>query len=131
MDRNPGSDLPENLGLLEYGCIETSRPKCERSSQTSDSTADDCNAKRTGHFTQTFAVNRKHGSCEATGQLRLSADSWLIRRKGACQVSDHRFEYPAPNRVHRRNDPMAGPADSCGLLPGRIGQCTRLFKRKH
>ena len=26
---------------------------------------------------------------------------------------------------------MAGPADSCSLLPGRIGQCTRFFERKH
>lgn len=32
MERDPGSDLPENLGLLEHGYIETSRPKCERSS---------------------------------------------------------------------------------------------------
>jgi hypothetical protein len=31
MDRDPGSDLPENLGLLEYDCIEASRPKRERS----------------------------------------------------------------------------------------------------
>src|SRR6266478_1998 len=47
VDRDPGSDLPENLGLLEYGCIETSCPKRERSGQTSDTAADNCNAKRT------------------------------------------------------------------------------------
>src|SRR6266480_2716446 len=94
MDRDPGSDLPEDLSLLEDAYIETSRPKRERSSQTSDSTAHDCNAKRTGHFSQTFAVSRNHGPCEATGQLRLSADSWLIRRKGVCQASDNTFEHP-------------------------------------
>jgi len=26
---------------------------------------------------------------------------------------------------------MAGLADSCSLLPRRIGRCTRLFERKH
>src|SRR5258708_34578979 len=56
MDRNPGSDLPENLGLLEHVYIETSHPKCERCRQTSDTAADDCNAKRTRHFLQTFSV---------------------------------------------------------------------------
>ena len=30
VDRDPGSDLPENPGLLEYDCIETSRPKRDR-----------------------------------------------------------------------------------------------------
>jgi hypothetical protein len=64
VDRDSGSDLPQDLCLLEDAHIETSRPKRERSGQTSDSTADDCNAKRTGHFTQTFAVNRKHGPYE-------------------------------------------------------------------
>src|ERR1700686_4338601 len=56
VDRNPGADLPENLGLFEHGHIETPCPKCERSSQTSDTAADDCNAKRTRHFLQTFSV---------------------------------------------------------------------------
>jgi hypothetical protein len=78
--------------LLEDACIETSRPKRERSSQTSDSTADDCNAKRTGHFTQTFAVNRKHGRYEAvavirgfladTPQRRLSGQRSQVRASG-------------------------------------------------
>ena len=68
VDRDSGSDLPQNLCLLEDAHIETSRPKRERGGQTSDSTADDCNAKRTRHFTKTFAVNRKDrpyepGSC--------------------------------------------------------------------
>ena len=87
VDRDSGSNLPDDLGLLEYGCIETSCPKRERSSQTSDSTAYDCNAKRTGHFTHTFAVNRKQGPCEATG-VRFSAPKT--------------FEHPAPTeRVDR------------------------------
>ena len=62
MNRDPGSDLPENLGLLEYSCIEASRPKRERSGQTSDTAADDCNAKRTRHFFQTLAVSRNRGT---------------------------------------------------------------------
>jgi hypothetical protein len=49
MDRDPGPDFPENRGLLEYGCIKTSRPKRERSSQTSYTAADDYDAKRTRH----------------------------------------------------------------------------------
>jgi hypothetical protein len=65
VDRDPGSDLPENPGLLEYGCIETSRPKCERSGETSDAAADNCDAKRTRHFLQTFLW--------AAVRLRLSA----------------------------------------------------------
>jgi len=58
VDRDPGSDLPENLGLLEHGYIETSRPKCERCSQTSDTAADDCNAKPARHYSKTLAVNQ-------------------------------------------------------------------------
>src|SRR6266478_5537384 len=66
MDRDPGSDLPENLGLLEYGCIETSRPKRERSGQTSDTTADNDDVKRTRHYSQTLAVNRNHEPGDVT-----------------------------------------------------------------
>src|SRR5258705_8701930 len=62
INRDPGSDLPENLGLLEYSCIEASRPKRERSGQTSDTAADNCNAKRTRHFSHTLAVSRNRGT---------------------------------------------------------------------
>src|SRR5258705_13900152 len=54
VNRDPGSDLPENLGLLEYGYVETFRPKRERCGQPSDTAADDCDAKRTKHFSQTL-----------------------------------------------------------------------------
>src|SRR6267143_325883 len=73
MDRDPGSDLPENLGLLEYGRVETSRPKRERGGQTSDTAADDCNAKRASHLFQTLAVSRNRGPHEVTERLRLAA----------------------------------------------------------
>jgi hypothetical protein len=45
VDRDPGSDLPQNLGLLEHGYVDASRPKCERSGETPDTAADDCNMK--------------------------------------------------------------------------------------
>src|ERR1700722_11213824 len=50
MDRDSRSDFPENFGLLEYLCIETSRPKRKRSSQASDPAADNCDAKRARHY---------------------------------------------------------------------------------
>jgi hypothetical protein len=82
VDRDPGSDLPENLGLLEYGCIETSCPKRERGGQTSDTAADDCDAKRTRHFSQTLAVSRNHGtmrSCQAVAVIR--GNTWPMRQE--------------------------------------------------
>jgi hypothetical protein len=82
VDRNPGSDLPENLGLLEYGCIETSRPERERSGQTSDTAADNCDAKRAKHYSQTLAVNRNHGPCDAAERLRfIRGNAWPMRQK--------------------------------------------------
>src|ERR1700759_212966 len=56
MDRNSGSDLPENLGLLEHDDIEAPGTECERSCQTSDAAADDCNAKRTRHVLDLFSA---------------------------------------------------------------------------
>jgi hypothetical protein len=120
VDRDPGSDLSYDLCLLEDAYIETSRPKRERSGQTSDSTAGDCNAKRTGHFTQTFAVNRKHGPCGATGQLRLSANSWLLRRKGV--LSGQRSQVRASGPTERIEgmtqwrDRQIAAASSLGVL---------------
>src|ERR1700730_8816258 len=69
MERDPGSDLPENLGLLEHGYIETPRPKCERCSQTADTADDDCDATLIRHFLQTFSVRRHYGPREVTDWL--------------------------------------------------------------
>src|SRR6267154_2695715 len=65
VDRDPSSDLPDDLGLLEHGYIQASRPKRDRRGQTSNTGADNCNAKRTRHFFRTFSVGRSRG-------LRLS-----------------------------------------------------------
>src|SRR5258705_5866002 len=82
VDRDPGSDLPENLGLLEHRYIETSRPKCERCSQTSDTATDDCNAKRVRHYSKTLAVNRNHGPCDAAERLRfIRGNIWPMRQE--------------------------------------------------
>ncbi len=80
VDRDAGSDLPYDLCLLEDAYIETSRPKRERSSQTSDSTADDCNAKRTGHFFRTFL--------SAARFAVFRGRPWPIRHKGAGYPGD-------------------------------------------
>jgi hypothetical protein len=50
VDRNPGSDLPQDLGLLEYRDIEASRSKRKRGGQAADTATDYGNAKRARHF---------------------------------------------------------------------------------
>src|SRR5438128_1367543 len=100
MERDPGSDLPENLGLLEHGYIETSRAKCERSSQTANTAADDCNAKRTRHLLQTLSVRSNDGRREVTDWLRLSAGSRASFRC-ASEFLDHRL-------THRKLLDLAG-----------------------
>src|SRR5260370_13679640 len=80
MDRDPGLDQQENLGLLEIGWIETSRPKRERSGQTSDTAADNYDAKRTRHCSHTLAVNRNHGPGDVAERLRLiRGNTWPMR----------------------------------------------------
>jgi hypothetical protein len=79
MDRDSSSDLPEHLGLLEHGYIESPRPKRERGSQTSDTAADDCNANRTRHFSQTFSV-RVDNESRATASTNLCGELISLRR---------------------------------------------------
>ena len=82
VDRDPGSNLPHDLGLLEDTCMETSRPKRDRSSQASDTTADNCNAKRTRHYSKTLAVNRNHGPCDVAERLRfIRGNTWPMRQE--------------------------------------------------
>src|SRR5882757_9791654 len=117
MERDPGSDLPQDLGLLEHGYIETSRPKRERSSQTSDTAADDCNAKRTRHFVQTFVLNRNadRARVRAAAVIRLpfantSNANWPGRpsRAGSSDASrTHR-----PHAARRNETVRMVPASS-------------------
>ena len=46
VNRDAGTDFPQDLCLLEYACIETTCAQRQRSGQTSDAAADDYNAKR-------------------------------------------------------------------------------------
>jgi hypothetical protein len=133
MDRDPGSDLPENLGLLEYGCIETSRPKRERSGQTSDTAADNYDVKRTRHYSQTLAVNRNHGPGDVAERFAAYSREHLADAPRATgQAGDG---MPAHDSMPAKYvDGRTQHDATCGRRlppPGALVSALRLFERKH
>jgi len=63
VNRDPGSDFPENLGLLEHGYIKTLRPKCERSGQTSNTHRRRLQCELNQAFPSDLFVRFRPGSC--------------------------------------------------------------------
>ena len=49
MDRDPGSNFPQDFRLLEDRHIEAPPPKRERGAEPTDATTDDCDAERARH----------------------------------------------------------------------------------